>query len=111
MHPLVFQHHPKLYHQVEKLVDAFPGQSIDFFGALRARIYDDKVREFVVAHGFENLGKKLVNRRDGKVQMEKPLITVETLMYYGNTLVQEQENVKKIQLADSYLKGSELAGM
>lgn len=47
---------------VEKLVDAFPGQSIDFFGALRARIYDDKVREFVVEHGIENLGKQLVNR-------------------------------------------------
>jgi hypothetical protein len=29
---------------VELLVDTFPGQSIDFFGALRARIYDDKVR-------------------------------------------------------------------
>jgi hypothetical protein len=28
---------------VETLVDAFPGQSIDFFGALRARVYDDKV--------------------------------------------------------------------
>ena len=28
---------------VEALVDAFPGQSIDFFGALRARVYDDKV--------------------------------------------------------------------
>ncbi|KAJ9521603.1 hypothetical protein QJQ45_008931 [Haematococcus lacustris] len=28
---------------VEKLVDAFPGQSIDFFGALRARVYDEKV--------------------------------------------------------------------
>ncbi|WP_419608244.1 hypothetical protein, partial [Vibrio anguillarum] len=24
-----------------QLVDAFPGQSIDFFGALRARVYDD----------------------------------------------------------------------
>merc|ERR1711985_59050 len=95
---------------VEKLVDAFPGQSIDFFGALRARIYDDKVREFVIAHGFENLGKQLVNRRDGKVQMEKPSITVNTLMSYGTALVQEQENVKRVQLADSYLKGAELAG-
>merc|ERR1711970_404851 len=80
---------------VEKLVDLFPGQSIDFFGALRARIYDDKVREFVIAHGFENLGKQLVNRRDGKVQMERPLITVDTLMSYGTALVQEQENVKR----------------
>ena len=30
--------------EVEVLVDAFPGQSIDFFGALRSRVYDDKVR-------------------------------------------------------------------
>jgi hypothetical protein len=30
--------------EVEKLVDTFPGQSIDFFGALRARVYDDQVR-------------------------------------------------------------------
>merc|ERR1719383_1402054 len=29
---------------VTRLVDAFPNQSIDFFGALRARIYDDMVR-------------------------------------------------------------------
>jgi len=96
---------------VEALVDAFPGQSIDFFGALRARIYDDKVREFIIEHGIENLGKQLVNRRQGKVQMEKPLISVSTLMSYGNSLVQEQENVKRVQLADSYLKGSELAGL
>ena len=30
---------------IERLVDMFPGQSIDFFGALRARVYDDKVRQ------------------------------------------------------------------
>jgi hypothetical protein len=29
--------------EVETIVDAFPGQSIDFFGALRSRVYDDKV--------------------------------------------------------------------
>jgi hypothetical protein len=106
----IFQPDNITHADVEKIVDAFPGQSIDFFGALRARIYDDKVREFVVAHGFENLGKQLVNRRDGKVQMEKPSITVNTLMSYGTALVQEQENVKRVQLADSYLKGAELAG-
>jgi hypothetical protein len=29
--------------EVETIVDSFPGQSIDFFGAMRARVYDDKV--------------------------------------------------------------------
>ncbi len=28
---------------METIVDNFPGQSIDFFGALRSRVYDDKV--------------------------------------------------------------------
>ena len=39
----IFQHDNVDRADVEKLVDAFPGQSIDFFGALRARVYDDKV--------------------------------------------------------------------
>lgn len=96
--------------EVETLVDSFPGQTIDFFGALRSRIYDDKVRQFISSNGFENLGKKLLNRREGIVLMDKPEINVNTLMSYGNAIVQEQENVKRVQLAESYLKGSELVG-
>jgi hypothetical protein len=41
----IFQHDNVDRSEVERLVDAFPGQSIDFFGALRARVYDDKVRQ------------------------------------------------------------------
>lgn len=32
------------------------------------------------------------------------------LMEYGQKLVQEQDNVKRVQLADSYLSGAALAG-
>ena len=46
---------------MEHLVDTFPGQSIDFFGALRARVYDDRVRQFVQETGIESIGKMLVN--------------------------------------------------
>jgi len=94
---------------VERLVDAFPGQSIDFFGALRARVYDDKVREFITSNGFENLGKKLVNARE-KVTFERPSMPLEVLMKYGQYLVQEQENVKRVQLAEEYFSGANLAG-
>ncbi|KAG6418581.1 hypothetical protein SASPL_120785 [Salvia splendens] len=64
---------------VVKLVDTFPGQSIDFFGALRARVYDDEVRKWVSGVGIENIGIKL-----------------------------EQENVKRVQLAETYLKDAAL---
>jgi hypothetical protein len=96
--------------EVERLVDAFPGQSIDFFGALRARVYDDKVRTFVEDLGVENLAKRLVNSREGKVEFEKPRMHLDVLMKYGRALVQEQDNVKRVQLADAYMSGAELAG-
>ena len=31
-------------------------------------------------------------------------------MQYGSMLVQEQDNIKRVQLADSYLDGAVLAG-
>jgi len=95
---------------VEKLVDAFPGQSIDFFGALRARVYDDKVRDWIADLGVDNIGARLINSRDGKVEFEKPAMNLPTLMKYGNLLVEEQENVKRVQLATEYLEGAALAG-
>merc|ERR1711937_806099 len=96
---------------IEKLVDPFPNQSIDFFGALRARIYDDKVRDFVIDTGLENLSSRLVNSREGPPKFEKPFMGIETLLEYGNQIVEEQENVKRVQLADAYLDGAELAGV
>lgn len=45
-----------------------------------------------------------------QVEFEKPDMTVEQLLMYGNLLVDEQENVRRVQLADSYLKGAELVG-
>ncbi|KAK4403286.1 Ribulose bisphosphate carboxylase/oxygenase activase 1, chloroplastic [Sesamum angolense] len=93
---------------VVTLVDAFPGQSIDFFGALRARVYDDEVRKWIGGVGVDNVGKKLVNSREGPPTFEQPKMTLQKLLEYGNMLVQEQENVKRVQLADKYLKDAAL---
>merc|ERR1711924_300597 len=88
-----------------------PRQSIDFFGALRARVYDDMVKDFCANIGIENLGKRLVNSKDADVSFENPNMSLDNLMEYGRLLVGEQENVKRVQLADSYLDGVELAGV
>ena len=40
--------------------------------------------------GVENIGKRLVNSREGKVEFEKPVMALSTLMKYGNALVEEQ---------------------
>ncbi|CAL9210031.1 unnamed protein product [Musa hybrid cultivar] len=93
---------------IVKLVDSFPGQSIDFFGALRARVYDDEVRKWVGDIGVDKVGKKLVNSLEGPPTFEQPKMSLDKLMEYGNMLVKEQENVKRVQLADKYLSEAAL---
>ncbi|XP_020583757.1 ribulose bisphosphate carboxylase/oxygenase activase, chloroplastic-like isoform X1 [Phalaenopsis equestris] len=93
---------------IVKLVDTFPGQSIDFFGALRARIYDDEVRKWIEEVGVDKVGKRLVNSREGPPKFKQPKMNLEKLLEYGNMLVKEQENVKRVQLADKYLREAAL---
>lgn len=97
--------------QVTELVDNFPGQSVDFFGALRARIYDDAVRGWVDKIGVDKLGPTLVFPEGDKPDFDKPSIEIRTLIEYGDAVVEEQENVKRVQLAESYISGSHLAGL
>lgn len=64
---------------VETLVDTFPGQSIDFFGALRARVYDDMVRKWIAEQGVEKIGTSLINTRQ-KVSFPKASMTLDILL-------------------------------
>ena len=41
---------------------------------------------------------------------EKPSMSLDILMKYGQAVQQEQENVKRVQLAEEYLSGAALAG-
>jgi hypothetical protein len=82
--------------------------SVDFFGALRARAYDDEVRKWISGVGVENVGKRLVNSKEGPPILEQPKMTLEKLLEYGNMLVLEQENVKRVRLSDKYLKEAAL---
>merc|ERR1712118_420095 len=63
---------------------------LDFFGALRARVYDDMVKDFCANIGIENLGKRLVNSKDGDVSFDNPNMSLDNLLEYGNLLVGEQ---------------------
>jgi hypothetical protein len=48
--------------------------SVDFFGALRARAYDDEVRKWISGVGVENVGKRLVNSKEGPPVRKLPLL-------------------------------------
>lgn len=100
---LVFKY---LYTTNERLDNT--NTTADFFGALRARVYDDEVRKWIAGVGVDSVGKKLVNSREGPPTFEQPKMNLDTLLQYGNMLVQEQENVKRVQLADKYLNEAAL---
>lgn len=71
-------------------------------------MYDDEIRKFVSGIGVENVGKRLVNSKEGPPNLEQPKMTIGKLLEYGNMLVQEQENVKRVQLAEKYMREAAL---
>ncbi|XP_057474712.1 ribulose bisphosphate carboxylase/oxygenase activase, chloroplastic isoform X1 [Actinidia eriantha] len=60
--------------EVEIIVNTFPNQALDFYGALRSRTYDRSISKWVDdIGGVENLGNKLLNRRkDEKLPVYVP---------------------------------------
>lgn len=66
------------------------------------------MRKWISGIGVGGIGKSLVNSKEGPPTFEQPKMTIEKLLEYGNMLVQEQENVKRVQLADKYLSEAAL---
>jgi ribulose bisphosphate carboxylase small subunit len=91
-----------LSHQhLVQLVDAFPNQSIDFFGAVRSQIYNEQIRDFIFQVGLENVSRNVVNTKTPP-QFHKPDFSLSHLMEVGYRLVREQRRVTDSKLATEY---------
>jgi ribulose bisphosphate carboxylase small subunit len=86
---------------IERLVDTFPQQAVDFYGALRARIYDEQIRDFISAVGLENVSRRIVNSTTPP-NFKKPQFTLEHLLTVGQQMVDEQRHLQEMRLADQY---------
>src|SRR4028119_1040261 len=69
---------------IQRLVDTFPSQSIDFFGALRSRVYDEQVREFIHKIGIERVSKRLVNTLEAAPDFPNPKFSLAHLIEMGS---------------------------
>ncbi|MGF1536994.1 MAG: ribulose bisphosphate carboxylase small subunit [Elainellaceae cyanobacterium] len=87
---------------VEHLVAAFPNQAIDFFSALRARVYDEQVRRFIEDIGIERVSQRVVNSTEGPPRFPPPPMALAQLLSLGERLVDEQRRVQDGQLAEAY---------
>lgn len=86
---------------IEHLVETFPQQAIDFYGALRARIYDEQVRDFIHAVGIQAVSSRVVNS-DQPLQFAKPQFSLDHLLAVGQQMVEEQRRLQEMRLADQY---------
>ncbi|MFB2771681.1 ribulose bisphosphate carboxylase small subunit [Pelatocladus sp. BLCC-F211] len=91
--------------EIEQLVDTFLNQSIDFFSALRSRIYDEQIRKFIHDIGIESVSMRVVNSLEGPPQFKKPNFSLSHLIEMGNFIVGEQQRVQNSQLVTEYNRG------
>lgn len=92
---------------VVSIVNTFPNQALDFYGALRSRTYDRSISKWVdEIGGVENLGDKLLKRRkDEKLPVFiPPKQTMEALLESGYSLLKEQQLIMETKLSKEYMK-------
>ncbi|TAE61649.1 MAG: AAA family ATPase [Nostocales cyanobacterium] len=88
--------------EIEQLVDTFAHQSIDFFSALRSRIYDEQIRDFIHQIGYEKISMRVVNSVEPPPEFKKPNFSLSHLIESGNLMVGEQKRVETSHLVDEY---------
>lgn len=88
--------------QVEQLVDTFPDQAVDFYSALRSRIYDEQVRDFIHSIGIDRISKRIVNSTEAPPQFPKPNFSLSHLIEQGQLMVAEQRRIQDMRLVREY---------
>jgi len=102
------------------LLQTFPNQSLDFYGALRAATYDNQIRKWIqddVIDGdiseennnLKELGRRLVNS-ENLPEFEPVDLRVADLIKEGERLVMEQDHVNSMRLSEQYLKKQKKVG-
>jgi ribulose bisphosphate carboxylase small subunit len=88
---------------IEKLIDTFPTQSIDFYSALRSRLYDEQIRDFIYKVGLEKVSLQVVNSNDRPPEFRKPDFSLSHLLELASEIVGEQQRVEQMRLGRQYM--------
>lgn len=88
---------------IEQLIDTFPTQSIDFYSALRSRLYDEQVQQLIHSVGIENISQRVVNSNERPPEFRSPDFRLAHLIELGNQMVNEQQRIERMRLGREYL--------
>lgn len=86
---------------IENLVDTFSEQAIDFYSALRSRLYDEQIRQLIQEVGLENISKRVVNSVNPP-EFRRPNFSLAHLMEMGEQMVREQQRIRELRLMEAY---------
>lgn len=89
---------------IENLIDKFSDQAIDFFSALRSRIYDEQICDFIHQVGIEKISRRVVNSVEKTPDFPKPNFNLSHLLEYGKVMVGEQQRIRELRLVEEYNK-------
>lgn len=89
--------------ELEQLVDMFSDRSIDFFSALRSRLYDEQVRQFINQVGLERISMRLLNSTEAPPEFRRPNFDLQTLKHFGHLMMEESQHLQKMRLVDEYM--------
>ncbi|NJN03142.1 MAG: AAA family ATPase [Leptolyngbyaceae cyanobacterium RM1_1_2] len=87
--------------EIEQLVNTFEHQAVDFFGALRSRIYDEQILDFIQSVGVENISRSVVNT-EHPPRFDKPEFKLNHLLEVGQQMVGEQSRLENMGLVREY---------
>lgn len=83
------------------LVDHFLDQSVDFYGALRSRLFDEQIEAFIQRVGVENVGSSVVNTLKPPT-FNTPDFRLPHLIEQGELIVKEQQRLRDMRLVREY---------
>lgn len=86
---------------VTTLVDHFLDQSVDFYGALRSRLFDEQIEEFIDRVGITKVGPSVVNTTQPP-SFRPPNFALPHLIEQGNLMVKEQQRLQDMRLVREY---------
>ncbi|MFM7449879.1 MAG: AAA family ATPase [Leptolyngbyaceae cyanobacterium] len=88
--------------EVVHLIDTFPNQAIDFFSALRSRLLDEQIRDFIESIGVDRISSRVLNSKDPLPTFPSPDFNLPHLIELGNQMVREQQRIQELRLVQEY---------
>jgi ribulose bisphosphate carboxylase small subunit len=92
----------KTQEDIVRLIDTFPNQAIDFYSALRSRLFDEQIRDFIHSVGLNKLSSRILNSTDPLPDFPIPPFNLSHLIELGEQMVQEQKRVQELRLVQEY---------